>query len=113
MKNKPGQPSSLNAFLATFVKESYLARGHHRNLQITIESLSKAQDAWKSIISPEEMKRMGLNRPLLQSTVMVENRIAETKMLITDLPNYHEDLLKMVCALLKTYRLISGKNVFC
>ncbi len=104
MKTKAGQPSSLGAFLATFVKESYLARGHNRNLQMTIESLSKAQDAWKSIITPEEMKKLGLSRPLLQSTVLVENRIIETKNLIQDLPNYHDDLLKMVCALLKTYR---------
>lgn len=30
--------------------------------------------------------------------------ITETKNLIQDLPNYSDDLLKMVCSLLKTYR---------
>jgi len=30
--------------------------------------------------------------------------ISETKKLIQDLPNYSDDLLKMVCSLLKTYR---------
>lgn len=30
--------------------------------------------------------------------------ITETKQLIQDLPDYSEDLLKMVCKLLKTYR---------
>lgn len=30
--------------------------------------------------------------------------ITETKGLIQDLPNYSDDLLKMVCSLLKTYR---------
>jgi hypothetical protein len=55
------------------VKETFLARGHSRSLQITVESLSKTQDAWRSIINPEDMKRYGLTRPLLQSTVMVEN----------------------------------------
>lgn len=30
--------------------------------------------------------------------------ITETKSLIQDLPNYSEELLKMVCSLLKTYR---------
>lgn len=30
--------------------------------------------------------------------------ITETKSLIQDLPNFSDDLLKMVCSLLKTYR---------
>lgn len=101
---KNGQVSSLNDFLTTYVKESYLSRGHNRNLLMTIESLSKSQDAWKAIISPEEMKKLGLTRPLLQSCRVVENLISETKQLIEDLPSYHDDLLKNVCSLLKTYR---------
>lgn len=101
---KNGQVSSLNDFLTTYVKESYLSRGHNRNLLMTIESLSKSQDAWKAIISAEEMKKLGLTRPLLQSCRVVENLIAETKQLIEDLPSYHDDLLKHVCSLLKTYR---------
>ncbi|XP_052870201.1 exocyst complex component 4 [Anopheles cruzii] len=104
MKCKSGQPCSLNSFLANYVKDAYLARGHNRNLQLTIESLSKAQDAWRTIITPEEIKRLGLSRPLLQNTVIVETRIAETKKLIQDLPTYSDELLKMVCSLLKTYR---------
>lgn len=73
MKVKSGQPSSFNEFLSTHVKEVFLAKGHNRNLQLTIESLSKNHDAWRTIITPEEMKNMGLTRPLLQSTVLVEN----------------------------------------
>lgn len=101
---KNGQVSSLHDFLTTYVKESYLSRGHNRSLSATIESLSKSQDAWKAIISAEEMQKLGLTRPLLQSCRVVESLIAETKHLIIDLPSYHEDLLKMVCSLLKTYR---------
>lgn len=126
MKTKPGHPNTFNEFVATHVKEVFLAKGHNRNLQNTIESLSKNHDAWRAIITPEEMKAFGLNRPLLQSTVVVESseltiihiievisshfiyfflvEITETKNLIRDLPNYSEDLLKMVCSLLKTYR---------
>lgn len=73
MKSKQGQPSTFNEFLSTHVKEVFLAKGHNRNLQMTIETLSKNHDAWRTIISPEEMKHLGLNRPLLQSTVLVEN----------------------------------------
>ncbi|XP_041673684.1 exocyst complex component 4 isoform X4 [Drosophila eugracilis] len=106
MKCKPGQPCSLHDFLDNYIKDTFLSKGHNRNLQLTIESLSKNQDAWRTIISPEEIKALHLNRPLLQSTVMVERRLMETKNLIQDLPCYSEDLLKMVCALLKAYREI-------
>lgn len=73
MKSKSGQPNTFEEFLSTQVKDVFLAKGHNRNLQITIETLSKNHDAWRAIISPEEMKQYGLNRPLLQSTVLVEN----------------------------------------
>ncbi|KAH8336426.1 hypothetical protein KR059_010030 [Drosophila kikkawai] len=106
MKCKPGQPCSLHDFLDNYIKDTFLSKGHNRNLQLTIESLSKNQDAWRTIISPEEIKTLNLSRPLLQSTVMVERRLMETKNLIQDLPCYSEDLLKMVCALLKAYREI-------
>ncbi|XP_070072570.1 exocyst complex component 4 isoform X1 [Drosophila takahashii] len=106
MKCKPGQPCSLHDFLDNYIKDTFLSKGHNRNLQLTIESLSKNQDAWRTIISPEEIKALNLSRPLLQSTVMVERRLMETKKLIQDLPCYSEDLLKMVCALLKAYREI-------
>ncbi|XP_037947074.1 exocyst complex component 4 [Teleopsis dalmanni] len=106
MKCKPGQPCSLHDFIDNYIKDTFLLKGHNRNLNMTIESLSKNQDAWRAIISPEDMKTYNLTRPLLQSTAMVERRLSETKTLIQDLPCYSEELLKMVCALLKTYREI-------
>lgn len=72
MKTKTEQPCSLSQFLAKHVKESFLEKGHNRNLQTTLDQLTKTQDAWKAIVSPEEIKRLGLNKPLLQSTVLVE-----------------------------------------
>lgn len=66
------QSNAFNEFLNTHIKDIFLAKGHNRNLQLTIESLAKNHDAWRAIISPEEMKSMGLTRPLLQSTVLVE-----------------------------------------
>lgn len=73
MKSKCGQPSSFHEFLSTHVKDVFLAKGHYRSLQMTIDTLSKNHDAWRTIIPPEDMKHLGLNRPLLQSTVLVEN----------------------------------------
>lgn len=74
MKNKTNQGSSLRAFLSTHIKEQFLAKGHNRTLQLTVEALSKNHDAWRAIISSEEIKALGLTRPLLQSTVLFENR---------------------------------------
>lgn len=73
IKTKPSQSNAFNEFLNTHIKEIFLAKGHNRNLQMTIESLAKNHDAWRAIITPEEMKSMGLSRPLLQSTVLVEH----------------------------------------
>lgn len=72
IKTKPSQSNAFNEFLNTHIKEIFLNKGHKRNLELIIESLAKNHDAWRAIISPEEMKSMGLSRPLLQSTVLVE-----------------------------------------
>lgn len=40
----------------------------------------------------------------MSANILIFAEITETKGLIQDLPNYSEELLKMVCALLKTYR---------
>lgn len=74
MKNKTNQGSSLRTFLSSHIKEQFLAKGHNRTLQLTVEALSKNHDAWRAIISSEEIKALGLTRPLLQSTVLFENR---------------------------------------
>lgn len=132
IKTKPSQSNSFNEFLNTHIREIFLNKGHKRNLELIIESLAKNHDAWRAIISPEEMKSMGLSRPLLQSTVLVEQskcwmmiwffllllcslieltfltlgvhlEITETKSLIHDLPNYSDDLLTMGCNLLQKY----------
>lgn len=72
IKTKPSQSNAFNEFLNTHIKDVFLNKGHKRNLELIIESLAKNHDAWRAIISPEEMKSMGLSRPLLQSTVLVE-----------------------------------------
>lgn len=72
IKSKPSQSNAFNEFLNTHIKDVFLNKGHKRTLEMIIESLAKNHDAWRAIISPEEMKSMGLSRPLLQSTVLVE-----------------------------------------
>lgn len=104
MKTK--QQCSLNVFLDHYVKESFLARSHNQSLQMIIETISKSHDAMRVIITPEEQKTLRLPQPLLQSTVLVYNKMFETTDLINELPDYFDDLLKNVCSLLKSYREI-------
>lgn len=85
MKNKSNQGSSLSTFLSTHIKEQFLAKGHNRTLQLTIEALAKNHDAWRAIISSEEIKALGLTRPLLQSTVLFENRESVCRLLINSI----------------------------
>uniref|UniRef100_A0A1B0GEB5 Exocyst complex component Sec8 n=1 Tax=Glossina morsitans morsitans TaxID=37546 RepID=A0A1B0GEB5_GLOMM len=106
MKCKPGQPCSLHDFIDNYIKETFLSKGHNSNLQVCIDTLSKNQEVWRAIISTEEMKELGLTRPVLQSTARVERCLMETKHLIQDLPCFSEELLKTVCCLLKDYREI-------
>uniref|UniRef100_A0A1A9X211 Exocyst complex component Sec8 n=1 Tax=Glossina brevipalpis TaxID=37001 RepID=A0A1A9X211_9MUSC len=106
MKCKPGQPCSLHDFIDNYIKETFLSKGHNSNLQVCIDTLSKNQEMWRTIISTEEMKGLNLARPILQSTARVERCLMETKRLIKDLPCFSEELLKTVCCLLKDYREI-------
>ena len=56
---------TLSNFLADYVKEVYLGR-HHVLVATTIETATKSPDAWRATTSPELMRDLGLNRPLLQ-----------------------------------------------
>lgn len=74
LKHKSSQPCALHAFLTAHVRDTFLAKGHSRTLELTVDGLTKNQDAWRTVTAAEEMKAMGLTRPLLASTVLFERR---------------------------------------
>lgn len=74
LKQKSSQACILRSFLESHVRDTFLAKGHSRTLELTIDGLAKNHDAWRTIITPDEMKALGLTRPLLQSTVLFERR---------------------------------------
>lgn len=74
LKHKSSQACTLRTFIESHVRDTFLAKGHGRTLELTIDALAKNHDAWRTIITPEEMKALGLSRPLLQSTVLFERR---------------------------------------
>ncbi|OXU21806.1 hypothetical protein TSAR_005060 [Trichomalopsis sarcophagae] len=96
-------PCSLNNFLADYVKEVYLGR-HHVLVATTIDAATKSPDAWRATTSPESMRDLGLSRPLLQSTVKVQQCVAELRLLMIALPLQGEHFCTLALNVLHNYR---------
>ncbi|XP_015592198.1 exocyst complex component 4 isoform X2 [Cephus cinctus] len=96
-------PCTLNAFIADYVKEVYLGR-HHVLVATTIDAATKSPEAWRATTSPELMKEIGLTRPLLQSTVKVEQCLAELRSLMIALPLQGEHFCTLALNVLHNYR---------
>lgn len=100
---KIGVPCTLNAFLADYIKEVFLGR-YQSKMSSTIEMVTKSPEAWRGIITPEQMREMRRTRPLLQSTVLIESCVKDLQQLIMALPVYTEHFLSIVTNLLRSYR---------
>lgn len=74
LKHKSSAPCALHTFLTAHVRDTFLANGHSRTLELTVDGLAKNQEAWRTVVSAEEARSLGLQRPLLQSTVLFEKR---------------------------------------
>ncbi|KAJ8682074.1 hypothetical protein QAD02_017866 [Eretmocerus hayati] len=94
---------TLSNFLADYVKEVYLGR-HHVLVATTIDAATKSADAWRATTSPDLMKDLGLKRPLLQSTVKVEQCVAELRLLMIALPLQGEHFCTLALNVLHNYR---------
>ncbi|XP_008550620.1 exocyst complex component 4 [Microplitis demolitor] len=100
---QPGNSCTLNSFIADYIKEEFLGR-HHIMVATTIDAATKASDAWQTITPPELMKELGLARPLLQSTVKVEQCLAELRALMIALPLQGEHFCTLALNILHNYR---------
>lgn len=95
--------SSLHEFVKEFIEKMYL--GHvHFHISNTITLATKGFDALRNIIDHKTQKDLGVPRPLLQSTVTVDKSVQELKELMTDLPDYADQFLNMICTVLRGYR---------
>ncbi|XP_049784437.1 exocyst complex component 4 isoform X1 [Schistocerca cancellata] len=94
---------TLKAFLADYVKEVFLGR-HHVTVAGKIEFATKAPDAWRAMTNPDTVKNLRLPRPLLQSTVIVEQCVQELRGLMQSLPVYSEHFLAIICNIVRGYR---------
>ncbi|XP_030632590.1 exocyst complex component 4 [Chanos chanos] len=103
----PGQAKQcqLRTFLTYYINDLFL---HQVRTEINkdIEGVTKVSDPLKILASADTMKNLGVQRPLLQSTVVVEKSIQDLMSLMQDLSAYSNQFLEMVCDKLKEYKEI-------
>ncbi|XP_028304846.1 exocyst complex component 4 isoform X1 [Gouania willdenowi] len=105
MNMGPGQAKQcqLRAFLTYYINDLFLNQVR-TEINKEIESVSKTADPLKILASADTMKLLGVQRPLLQSTVVVEKSIQDLMSLMQDLSGYSNQFLEMVCDKLKEYK---------
>ncbi|XP_005733498.1 exocyst complex component 4 [Pundamilia nyererei] len=107
MNMGPGQAKQcqLRAFLTYYINDLFLNQVR-TEINKEIEAVSKAADPLKILANADTMKVLGVQRPLLQSTVVVEKAIQDLMSLMQDLSAYSNQFLEMVCDKLKEYKEI-------
>nr|XP_022341498.1 exocyst complex component 4-like isoform X4 [Crassostrea virginica] len=105
--------SSLQAFVTDFVQNIFLGHVHY-TVSTSIGSATKdliryyknpqSFDALRHVVDHKTQKELGVNRPLLTSTVTVDKNLQELRELMQDLPDYADQFLNMICNTLKEYR---------
>ncbi|XP_064198712.1 exocyst complex component 4 [Anguilla rostrata] len=103
----PGQAKQcqLRSFLTYYINDLFLNQVR-TEINKEIEGVTKVSDPLKILASADTMKVLGVQRPLLQSTVVVEKSIQDLMTLMQDLSSYSNQFLEMVCDKLKDYKEI-------
>lgn len=95
--------SSLQAFVTDFVQNIFLGQVHY-TVRTSIEAATIGFDSLRHVVDHKTQRDLGVSRPLLTSTVIVDKNIQDLQELMQDLPTYADQFLNMICNLLKDYR---------
>ncbi|XP_073475520.1 exocyst complex component 4 isoform X1 [Aquarana catesbeiana] len=93
----------LREFLTMYIKNIFLNQVL-AEINKEIEGVTKVSDPLKILASADTMKVLGVQRPLLQSTVIVEKTIQDLMNLMRDLSAYSDQFMNMVCVKLQEYK---------
>ncbi|KAM9311350.1 LOW QUALITY PROTEIN: exocyst complex component 4 [Gastrophryne carolinensis] len=99
----PAKPCPLREFLTMYIKNIFLNQVL-AEINKEIEGVTKVSDPLKILASADTMKVLGVQRPLLQSTVVMEKSIQDLMNLMCDLSAYSDQFLNMVCVKLQEYK---------
>ncbi|XP_030094465.1 exocyst complex component 4 [Serinus canaria] len=103
MELGPAKQCPLREFLTMYIKNIFLSQVL-AEINKEIEGVTKASDPLKILASADTMKVLGVQRPLLQSTVIVEKTVQDLMELMHDLSAYSDQFLHMVCVKLQEYK---------
>lgn len=76
----------------------------NNELERMLELSNKSLDIWKVTSDHELLLSLGLSRPLLHSTLIIDRGINDLKNLIIALPSYADYFLTLICNLLSNYK---------
>uniref|UniRef100_A0A131XK69 Exocyst complex component Sec8 n=1 Tax=Hyalomma excavatum TaxID=257692 RepID=A0A131XK69_9ACAR len=105
LKLEDGNHCHLYEYLVECVK---IFLGHVNNdLDNTIDNATKSLETWKVTSDAEVLKGHGVVRPLLQSTLCVDQSLQGLQELMQALPMYVEHFLNLACTILQNYKQTS------
>ncbi|XP_063179778.1 exocyst complex component 4 [Chroicocephalus ridibundus] len=103
MELGPAKQCPLREFLTMYIKNIFLNQVL-AEINKEIEGVTKASDPLKILANADTMKILGVQRPLLQSAVIVEKTVQDLMNLMHDLSAYSDQFLNMVCVKLQEYK---------
>ena len=71
-----------------------------------LNSASLSLDSWKAISDSDMLRELGVQRPLLQSTVDIKKSIDDLNNYMKTLPLYSEHFLTMICSMVMQYKVL-------
>ena len=104
LKCDPGTHCTLYAFLMDYIKDVFLGQIHMDNGD-ALNSASLSLDSWKAISDADLLRELGVQRPLLQSTVDIKKSIDDLNTYMKTLPLYSEHFLTMICSMVMQYKV--------
>ncbi|XP_078533596.1 exocyst complex component 4 [Lissotriton helveticus] len=99
----PTKACPLREFLTVYIKNIFLSQVL-AEINKEIEGATKVSDPLKILANADTMKSLAVQRPLLQSTVIVEKTVQDLMNLMHDLSAYSDQFLNMVCVKLQEYK---------
>ncbi|XP_058930389.1 exocyst complex component 4 [Kogia breviceps] len=99
----PDKQCPLREFLTVYIKNIFLNQVL-AEINKEIEGVTKTSDPLKILANADTMKVLGVQRPLLQSTIIVEKTVQDLMNLMHDLSAYSDQFLNMVCVKLQEYK---------
>ncbi|XP_052029362.1 exocyst complex component 4 isoform X1 [Apodemus sylvaticus] len=99
----PAKQCPLREFLTVYIKNIFLNQVLGE-INKEIEGVTKTSDPLKILANADTMKVLGVQRPLLQSTIIVEKTVQDLMNLMHDLSAYSDQFLNMVCVKLQEYK---------